>query len=301
MLFPTSKINIQKLSDSLFDQKEVTVSVLRLDKLHAIVSGNKLFKLHYFLEKAKQQCSEGIITFGGPYSNHLVATAFASKEIGLKSIGIIRGEQPKVLSHTLQACLAYGMELKFITRHEYDQKEKSEFLAPINCSYPKYLIIPEGGYSSVGANGAAMIMDWIPENTSHICCAIGTATTFTGLLKNLNKDQQLIGFPVLKNMNDIEKRIQFLSTLPHTNLPFQLINNYHFGGYAKKNNDLIAAMNLFYEKYQLPTDFVYTAKMMVGVIDCISKDFFKKGSNILCIHTGGLQGNLSLETSTLKF
>ncbi len=301
MLFPTSKINIQKLSDSLFDQKEVTVSVLRLDKLHAIVSGNKLFKLHYFLEKAKQQCSEGIITFGGPYSNHLVATAFASKEIGLKSIGIIRGEQPKVLSHTLQACLAYGMELKFITRHEYDQKEKSEFLAPINCSYPKYLIIPEGGYSSVGANGAAMIMDWIPENTSHICCAIGTATTFTGLLKNLNKDQQLIGFPVLKNMNDIEKRIQFLSTLPHTNLPFQLINNYHFGGYAKKNNDLIAAMNLFYEKYQLPTDFVYTAKMMVGVIDCISKDFFKKGSNILCIHTGGLQGNLSLEPSTLKF
>lgn len=301
MLFPTSKINIQKLSDSLFDQKEVTVFVLRLDKLHAIVSGNKLFKLHYFLEKAKQQCSQGIITFGGPYSNHLVATAFASKEIGLKSIGIIRGEQPKVLSHTLQACLAYGMELKFITRHEYDQKEKSEFLAPINCSYPKYLIIPEGGYSSVGANGAAMIMDWIPENTSHICCAIGTATTFTGLLKNLNKDQQLIGFPVLKNMNDIEKRIQFLSTLPHTNLPFQLINNYHFGGYAKKNNDLIAAMNLFYEKYQLPTDFVYTAKMMVGVIDCISKDFFKKGSNILCIHTGGLQGNLSLEPSTLKF
>ncbi len=301
MLFPTSKINIQKLSDSLFDQKEVTVSVLRLDKLHAIVSGNKLFKLHYFLEKAKQQCSEGIITFGGPYSNHLVATAFASKEIGLKSIGIIRGEQPKVLSHTLQACLAYGMELKFITRHEYDQKEKSEFLAPINCSYPKYLIIPEGGYGTLGAKGAAMIMDWIPENTTHICCTIGTATTFTGLLKNLNKDQQLIGFPVLKNMNDIEKRIQFLSTLPHTNLPFQLINNYHFGGYAKKNNDLIAAMNLFYEKYQLPTDFVYTAKMMVGVIDCISKDFFKKGSNILCIHTGGLQGNLSLETSTLKF
>lgn len=301
MLFPTSKINIQKLSDSLFDQKEVTVSVLRLDKLHAIVSGNKLFKLHYFLEQAQQQFSDGLITFGGPYSNHMVATAFASKEIGLKSIGIIRGEQPKELSHTLQACLAYGMELKFITRHEYDQKEKSEFLAPINCSYPKYLIIPEGGYSSVGANGAALIMDWIPENTSHICCAIGTATTFTGLLKNLNKDQQLIGFPVLKNMNDIEKRIQFLSTSSHNNLPFQIINKYHFGGYAKKNNDLIEAMNLMYKNYQLPTDFVYTAKMMAGVIDCISNDFFQKGSNILCIHTGGLQGNLSLEPGTLKF
>ena len=301
MLFPTSKINIQKLSDSLFDQKEVTVSVLRLDKLHEIVSGNKLFKLHYFLAQAQEQCSEGVITFGGPYSNHLVATAFASKEIGLKSIGIIRGEQPKVLSHTLQACLAYGMELKFITRHEYDQKEKAEFLALINGSYPKFLIIPEGGYGPLGANGAAMIMDWIPENITHICCAIGTATTFTGLLKNIKKEQQLIGFPVLKNMDDIEKRIQFLSTLPLNHPPFQLINNYHFGGYAKKNNDLIEAMNLLYEKYRLPTDFVYTAKMMVGVIDCISNDFFKKGSNILCIHTGGLQGNLSLEPGTLKF
>ena len=301
MLFPTSKINIQKLSDNLFNQKQVSISVLRLDQLHEIVSGNKLFKLHYFLELAQQQLKEGIVTFGGPYSNHLVATAFACKEIGIKSIGIIRGEQPKVLSHTLQACITHGMELKFITRQEYDQKEETDFLESINFSYPNFLVIPEGGYHPIGANGASLIMDLVPSNTTHICCAIGTATTFAGLLKNLKNEQQLIGFPVLKNMNDIEERVEFLTSLACNRIQVQIMYNYHFGGYAKKNNHLIESMNLIYEKYQLPTDFVYTGKMMTGVIDCIVNDFFKKGSEILCIHTGGLQGNLSLEPGTLKF
>ena len=301
MLFPTSKINIQKLSDNLFNQKQVSISVLRLDQLHEIVSGNKLFKLHYFLELAQQQLKEGIVTFGGPYSNHLVATAFACKEIGIKSIGIIRGEQPKVLSHTLQACITHGMELKFITRQEYDQKEETDFLESINFSYPNFLVIPEGGYHPIGANGASLIMDLVPSNTTHICCAIGTATTFAGLLKNLKNEQQLIGFPVLKNMNDIEERVEFLTSLACNRIQIQIMYNYHFGGYAKKNNHLIESMNLIYEKYQLPTDFVYTGKMMTGVIDCIVNDFFKKGSEILCIHTGGLQGNLSLEPGTLKF
>ena len=226
MLFPTSKIYIQKLSDNLFEQKQVSVSVLRLDQLHAIVSGNKLFKLHYFLELVAQQMKEGIVTFGGTYSNHLVATAFACKEIGIKSIGIIRGEQPKEISHTLKACIAHGMELKFITRQEYDQKEETDFLESINFSYPNFLIIPEGGYHPLGANGASLIMDRIPIDTTHICCAIGSATTFAGLSKNLKNEHQLIGFPVLKNMNDIEKRVTFLSSMPYNKIQIQIIKKY---------------------------------------------------------------------------
>ena len=301
MLFPNSKIPIQKLSDDLFDQKKVTVSVLRLDKLHEIVSGNKLFKLHQFLQIAIQRSQEGIVTFGGPYSNHLVATAYACKEIGLKSIGIVRGEQPAVLCHTLQACLTHGMDLKFITRHQYDKKDQPEFLESINLDYPNFLAVPEGGYHPLGAEGASLIMNWIPNNTTHICCAVGTATTLAGILKALKKDQQLIGFPILKNMRDIEQRIAFLSTTPYNAQQLQIMDDYHFGGYAKKTKELIDAMNTLYEKHQLPTDFVYTGKMMFGVIDCILKDFFQKGSNILCIHTGGLQGNLSLQPASLKF
>ena len=301
MLFPNSKIPIQKLSDDLFDQKKVTVSVLRLDKLHEIVSGNKLFKLHQFLQIAQQRSQKGIITFGGPYSNHLVATAFACKEIGLKSIGIVRGEQPAVLSHTLQACLAHGMILKFISRQQYDKKEQPEYAESINLAYPKFLAIPEGGYHPLGAEGASLIMNWIPNDTTHICCAVGTATTLAGLLKELKQEQQLIGFPVIKNMKDIELRLASLLPIPYNNQQLEIMDDYHFGGYAKKNQELIDAMNTLYEKHQLPTDFVYTGKMMFGVIDCISKDFFQKGSKILCIHTGGLQGNLSLQPGSLKF
>lgn len=301
MLFPTSKITIQKLSDDLFDQKKLTVSVLRLDQLHEIVSGNKLFKLHYLLQIALQQSQEGIVTFGGPYSNHLVATAFACKEIGLKSIGIVRGEQPAVLSHTLQACLAHGMILKFISRQQYDKKEQPQYVESINLAYPKFLAIPEGGYHRLGAEGASLIMNWIPNDTTHICCAVGTATTLAGILKGLKKEQQLIGFPVIKNMRDIELRLASLLPIPYNNQQLKIMDDYHFGGYAKKNQELINAMNTLYEKYQLPTDFVYTGKMMFGVIDCISKDLFQKGSNILCIHTGGLQGNLSLPPGSLKF
>ena len=142
-------------------------------------------------------------------------------------------------------------------------------------------------------------MNWIPNNTTHICCAIGTGTTLVGILKELQKEQQLIGFPILKNMRDIEQRIAFLSTKPYNSQQLKIMDDYHFGGYAKKTKELIDAMNSLYEKHQLQTDFVYTGKMMFGVIDCISKDFFQKGSNILCIHTGGLQGNLSLEPGNL--
>ena len=301
MLFPSSKITIENLSDDLFAQKQVNVSVLRLDKIHPIVSGNKLFKLHHFLQIALQQVFDGIITFGGPYSNHLVATAFACKEAGLKSCGIVRGEQPAVLSHTLQACLSYGMELKFISRQAYDTKDQPSFLDTINLAYPKYLTVPEGGYHPRGTEGASLIVNWIPENTTHICCAVGTATTLSGLLQRLQPAQQLIGFPIIKNMQDIEQRIAFLSKFPYTIHQLQIMEAYHFGGYAKKTKELIDFMNMLYEKHQLPTDFVYTGKMMFGVWDCISKDFFQKGSNILCIHTGGLQGNLSLQPGSLIF
>lgn len=153
----------------------------------------------------------------------------------------------------------------------------------------------------MGAEGASLISNWIPEKTSHICCAVGTATTLSGLAMVLNKKQQLIGFSVIKNMQDFDKRMALLATKPYHPDQLHLMNAYHFGGYAKKTRELTHSMNLLFEKHQLPTDFVYTGKMMFGLIDCISKDFFQKGSDILCIHTGGLQGNLSLEPGSLIF
>lgn len=301
MLFPTANIISQDLKDDLFEQKQVRLTVLRLDAIDPVASGNKLFKLHFFLQNAYRQASAGIVTFGGAFSNHLLATAYTCKKAGLKSVGIIRGERPPVLSHTLTACLFYGMELKFISRSEYDKKDQPGFLNDVNADYNNYIVIPEGGYHPLGALGASLISDMIGQDASHICCAVGTGTTLAGLLPKLKEQQQLLGIPVLKNMHDLGQRIEFLTSQPFDPGRMKIINNYHFGGYAKKTPELVNFINLLYKKHGLPTDFVYTGKMMFGIIDYISKDLFPKGSNIVCIHTGGLQGNTSLPTGTLVF
>ncbi len=298
MLFNTSIIPIDTISNNILQQKNVSLSVLRLDKIHPTISGNKLFKLHYFLNEAIELSLPGIITFGGAYSNHLVATAYACKISGLKSIGFIRGERPANLSHTLTACIDYGMQLYFTSRESYKNKESDYFLDKLNEEEVGSLVVPEGGYHPKGAAGAALICKYVSENTTHICTALGTATTLAGLLTGAKNNQQVIGVPVLKGMSDIAERVTHLTGIEHS---FQLLEGYHFGGYAKKTEQLIHFMNQLYRQFELPTDFVYTAKMMFAVLDSVDKGFFAPGSEITCLHTGGLQGNLSLPSGSLIF
>ncbi len=292
---------IDVLHDDLFMQYKLSVSVLRLDKIHPVVSGNKLFKLHYFLAEALQSAHKKIITFGGAYSNHLVATAFACREHGLKCVGIVRGEKPEPLSHTLQQCLEFGMDLGFISRAAYAGKEDKEFINTIVENYGDAIIIPEGGYHPYGANGAALIWDAIGENNyTHVCTATGTATTLAGLLQGAG-NQQIIGVPVLKGMHDMDERLNFLLGNAFKKEQLQIFNNYHLGGYAKKTPELIEFMNYLWRQHQLPTDFVYTAKLFFAIYDTIKNNYFRQGSHILCLHTGGLQGNNSLAPGTLLF
>jgi len=298
MLFDTSNISIDTISNDYLIKKKISLSVLRLDKIHPIVSGNKLFKLHYFLEEVKTLSLEGIITFGGAYSNHLVATAFACKIAGFKSVGLVRGEQPAKLSPTLIACMEYGMQLYYLTRADYEIKDGTAFLEKRIPLFKNFKIVPEGGYHPKGAAGAALINNFIDESCTHICTALGTATTIAGLLAGAKNNQQIIGIPVLKGMTDISERIKYLTSSTHH---FQLLDEYHFGGYAKKTNELIGFMNQLYQQHDLKTDFVYTGKMMFGVFDAIEKGYFPTGSNITCLHTGGLQGNVSLSLGTLIF
>ncbi len=302
MLFDISKACIEELYDELFVQKQVSVSVLRLDKIHPLVSGNKLFKLHYFLEEAVNSGHKTIITFGGAYSNHLAATAYACKVLHLKSIGIVRGEKPDKLSHTLQQCLQDGMQLQFISRKEYATKHDPVFISGLEASFGKCTVIPEGGYHPLGAKGAALIMDLIKDNIyTHVCTATGTETTLAGILMVAKAEQTVIGIPVLKGMTDNKIRIKQLTQQQEEFKNLSIFNNYHFGGYAKKNDSLIEFMNHCWLHYRLPLDFVYTAKMFFGIIDRIKADAFLKGSKILCLHTGGLQGNKSLPLNTLLF
>lgn len=300
LLNETENIIINSLQSELFDKNKLSVSMLRLDTIHPIVSGNKIFKLYYFLEEAINSSHKLIITFGGAYSNHLAAAAYACKEAGLKCIGFVRGEKPKELSHTLLFCLQNGMQLEFISRELYKKNNEEKFHTELIKKYGDHTLIPEGGFSRKGTNGAKLICNYFnSKNVSHVCCAVGTATTFAGLINGSNKETEIIGFTVLKNLNDIEERLTFLGVEPSKK--YSVIYNYHFGGYAKKNTELISFINSFYDDNKIPLDFVYTGKMMFGVYDLIEKNYFPEGSNILCIHTGGLQGNKSLPEGMLNF
>jgi 1-aminocyclopropane-1-carboxylate deaminase/D-cysteine desulfhydrase-like pyridoxal-dependent ACC family enzyme len=278
------------------------VSVLRLDKIHPIISGNKLFKLHYFLLEAIESRHKTILTFGGAYSNHLAATAHACNLLHLKNVGIVRGEKPEDLSHTLQQCMQDGMQLKFIPRQQYEQKDSAAFINELKVEFGECILVPEGGYHPVGARGAALIMDLIKDNNyTHICTASGTATTLAGILLAAKPTQNVLSFPVLKGITDNKSRIKELTGNSDEFKNWLIFDDYHFGGYAKKTEVLINFMNECWLQYKLPLDFVYTAKMLFGVVESIKNDKFEEGSRILCIHTGGLQGNKSLPLNALLF
>ncbi|MGN6267020.1 MAG: 1-aminocyclopropane-1-carboxylate deaminase/D-cysteine desulfhydrase [Ginsengibacter sp.] len=290
---------IMALEEDLFDKKGISISMLRLDNIHPVISGNKLFKLVYFLKDAIASGHKTVITFGGAYSNHLAATAFACENLRLKSVGIVRGERAKNLSHTLQFCLEHGMQIEFISRSGYKNVDES-YSEKIKETFGEHILIPEGGFSEKGKCGASLINDYFDgKHFTHVALAVGTATTMAGIVDANKTDSRILGFGILKGMDDLQKRFRFLKVHPAKGFVF--INDYDFGGYAKKSEKLISFMNYFFDKHQIPLDFVYTGKVMFGIYDLASKDFFERDSKILCIHTGGLQGNKSLGKNVLHY
>ncbi len=320
MLPDISKITVDELSLPAFEKSRITADMLRLDKIHPVISGNKWFKLKYHLENFFAGNYHGLLTFGGAWSNHIVATACACFLQKIKSAGIIRGEKPAQLSSTLQQAVSYGMQLKFISRADYKQKDKAEFRETIEKEFPGYYFIPEGGAGPDGEKGAAEILQLVnPAAYSHIMCAAGTGTMMRGLVSAAINHQQIIGIPVLKLTNENDSSVAETrdtlspgekndSSLVETGYaqsqqnkkPVQ-IPGYHFGGYAKYNGTLIDFMNEFYRQTSIPTDFVYTGKLLLAVNDLAAKNFFLPGSRLLIIHSGGLQGNASLPKGTLIF
>ena len=294
----TESIAVDEVDLQLLREKNVTLWVLRLDKMHPIISGNKWFKLKYYLEQAVTSGKNHIATFGGAYSNHIIATAAVGKLFGLKTMGIIRGEKPATLSHTLKQASAYGMEIIFMSQEQYRGQQ-----IPIGITdRDNFFVINEGGYGITGAKGAAEILNYCQkQNYSHIACAVGTSTMMAGLVAASTPGQEVIGIPVLKNDEGAEKDLFKLLSPKDRVKKIKRITAYHFGGYAKYTAELISFMNQFYTQTHIPTDFVYTGKLFYGIIDLVQNNYFPKGSNLLLVHSGGLQGNLSLPKGTLIF
>jgi 1-aminocyclopropane-1-carboxylate deaminase len=276
-------------------------SILRLDKLHPIVSGNKWFKLRYYIEEAISQSCSTIASFGGPYSNHLVALAFAANQNNIKSIGYVRATKEDAITPSLQEAQAYGMQLEFMGRTHF-QEIKNDLLKTnqqTSIDNDSTYFIDEGGYGALGAKGAATILNEHCKDYTTIIAAVGTGTMLAGLIQAAALHQNVIGIPILKNEASIEAEIK--NILKDSSKQFTLLHNFHQGGYAKTNPALIAFMNQLWETEKIPSDIVYTGKLLMAVDSLLKENYFKEGSKILVIHSGGLQGNRSLPLGTLLY
>lgn len=294
MLSPQN-ISLQTINLPELSSLGIDLRILRLDLIHPEISGNKWFKLKYNLEFAKQKGFKKILTFGGAYSNHIVATAAAGKYFGIETIGVIRGELYEPLNHSLTFATKCGMQLEYVSRGVYKNKSDEVFIKELRQKYPNAYIIPEGGANIFALQGCAEINNFIPNDTDLISLACGTGSTLAGILSTAKTHQKLLGFSALKGgdflMNDVK---HFLEEINMSNKNFTINSDYHFGAYAKYNQQLIDFMNDFYRKTTIPLDFIYTAKMMYGLIDLIIMGKIKE-KKIVAIHTGGLQGNFSIK------
>ncbi|CAM1373464.1 1-aminocyclopropane-1-carboxylate deaminase/D-cysteine desulfhydrase [Tenacibaculum xiamenense] len=283
----------QQIILPILDDKDVELFIKREDLIHPYISGNKYRKLKYNLVEAKQQKTEVVLTFGGAYSNHIAATAAAGKIKGFKTIGVIRGDElakdiDGVLksNKTLKFAHEQGMQFKFVSREDYRNKTSTSFLNELKQELGDFYLVPEGGSNELAVKGCEEILTKGDEKFNYICSAVGTGGTIAGLINSVNGSQKVIGFPALKG-NFLEGEIEKFS---NRNDNWYLETEYHFGGYGKFDEKLIYFINKFKENTTVPLDPIYTGKMLYGIMDMISKDKFPRGSKILVIHTGGLQG-----------
>lgn len=289
----TDKIHapLQEICDEHTSRADISLFVKREELIHPQVSGNKWRKLKYNLIEA-QHLGKGILTFGGAFSNHIYAAAAAGKLFNIKTIGIIRGDELTDGSNpTLAFAANAGMQLEFTDRSTYRRKNDPDYLEEIKNRFPDYIIIPEGGSNTLALKGTAEITEDIDMDYQYLCCAAGTGGTLAGILSIIPAEKIVLGFPALKG-DFLQKDITALLAQAgiEAKAPLQLITGYDFGGYAKIQPALLDFMKTFEARHQILLDPVYTAKMLYGIYDLIKKDYFPKGSTIIAIHTGGLQG-----------
>ena len=267
----------------------IELFIKREDELHPIISGNKFRKLKYNIQEAKRLGHATLLTFGGAFSNHILAVAGAGAEFGFKTIGVIRGEELECKINenpTLAQAQELGMQFHFVSRTAYRDKESSSFISFLSEKFGNFYLVPEGGTNDLAIKGCEEILTSEDKSYfTHIACAVGTGGTISGLINSSSEKQQIIGFSSLKGAFLSEVIRNFVSK---TN--WSINDSYHFGGYGKVTDELIQFLNSFYSQTAIPLDPVYTGKMVFGVLDWIEKGYFPENSKILMIHTGGLQG-----------
>ncbi len=298
MNFPDINRSIlQELTTEQWSNRNVKVYVKRDDLIHEEISGNKWRKLMYNVELAKNNKKDTLITFGGAFSNHLVATACACSVFGLKSIGIVRGDELSENSNdTLKRCADYGMQLEFVSRELYNLRYDKDWWRELQLDYPNAMVIPEGGANFYGMVGCQEIWKELPSDIDRVFVAQGTTTTSCGILIGAPETTKVHVVPVLKGFDakqEMKNLFQnfFLDEETTDELFKKLIveSDYHFGGYGKYTPELLAYITEKLTQFNLKLDPIYTAKSFFAMEQTI-KNLDLKNEKIVFLHTGGLQG-----------
>ena len=266
----------------------IELYIKREDLLHPYISGNKFRKLKYNVLEALRLEKEQLLTFGGAFSNHILAVAAAGKENNLPTIGVIRGEEleSKVEDNpTLLKAMEFGMQFKFVSRAQYRLKEEGSFLVDLQKEFGDFYLVPEGGTNSLAIKGCEEILDSEDKIFDFVCCAVGTGGTISGIINSVANHQKVLGFSSLKGGFLSDVICNFV-----TRKNWEIFSEYHFGGYGKTTDELIEFLNSFYENTGIPLDPIYTGKMMFGILDMVNRGLIPSNSKIVAIHTGGLQG-----------
>lgn len=303
MFQKTIQTQNQQIHLSLLEEKKIELWIKREDLIHEFVSGNKFRKLKYNISEANRQNKKTLLTFGGAFSNHIVATAVAGKLSGFNTIGIVRGNElatkfDRVLKEnkTINEAYKNGMKFDFVSREDYSNKETKEFIAYLKKKHGDFYLIPEGGTNKLAIQGCKEILTSEDEKFDYICVAVGTGGTVSGIINSVKRTTTVLGFSALKGgflKKEIEKNVI-------NSINWELISDDYFGGYAKINTSLVTFMNEFKEQTGVLLDPIYTGKMMFRLLDMIEKNQIKQGAKILAIHTGGIQGIDGINTKLKK-
>ncbi len=291
-------IENQPVDLPILREKKISLHVKREDLIHPLISGNKFRKLKYNLEEAQKKGCQTLITFGGAFSNHIAATAYACNQVGMAAIGIIRGEELALQwqqNPTLLLAHQHGMRFKFVSRAMYREKKSTEFELQLRNEFGDFYALPEGGTNVLAIKGCEEMITQKDLTYDIVCTAVGTGGTLVGISNAISHSQSVLGFAALKG--------DFLKEDIRNFAPkgkWELQTDYHFGGYAKVSETLVTFINDFKEQTKIPLDPIYTGKLVFGILDLIQKDYFKPNTKILAIHTGGLQGITGMNTRLKK-
>ncbi|HEY9049731.1 MAG TPA: pyridoxal-phosphate dependent enzyme, partial [Ohtaekwangia sp.] len=294
---------VQELLHPILQEADIRLIIKREDLNHPFISGNKWWKLRYNLEEAKRTNQKTLLTFGGAFSNHIYATAAAAREAGFKSIGIIRGEEVLPFNPTLRFASECGMKLYFVSREEYRKKNETSFVEKLHNESGEFYLIPEGGSNALAVKGCVEFAQSISSlSFDYLCLAAGTGGTLAGIIAGTNQAKQIIGVSALKG-NFLEAEVEKLlreyeaaNEVFIRNNNWKILHNYHHGGYAKVTSELMAFIAEMKRIYSMPLDPIYTGKVLWAILEEAKRGAFKKGSTILMIHSGGLQGASTYES-----